>query len=401
MKSSEIRQEFLDFFREKGHEVVKSSSLIPIGDATLLFTNAGMAQFKEYFQGKKTPPYKTAVTAQKCLRAGGKQSDISNVGYTARHHTFFEMLGNFSFGDYFKRDAINYAWELFTVRFKLPKDRLWVTVFRDDDEAEGLWREITGIAAEKIIRLDEKDNFWQMGDTGPCGPCSEILYDQGADVGCGMSDCAVGCDCDRFLELWNLVFMQFDRQVDGTLITLPNPSIDTGMGLERISSILQGKKSNFDTDLFVPIIEIITRKSNIKYGHNKNIDSSIRIIADHIRAVTLMLTDGVIPSNEGRGYVLRKIIRRAVAHCRLIGIDRPFFYTIMDDFIGFFSDIYPDIKRERDTSYEYLKNEELGFFSTLDRALLRLEFNSLKASICCVSNFWHRSLSCVSSSAAL
>jgi alanyl-tRNA synthetase len=373
MKSKEIRQEFLNFFKEKGHEIIKSASLVPKGDPTLLFTNAGMVQFKDYFLGKKTPPFSRAATSQKCLRAGGKQSDIQNVGYTARHHTFFEMLGNFSFGDYFKRDAIIMAWELFTERFKLPKERLWVTIFRDDDEAEVLWRENTSIAPDRIIRLGEKDNFWQMGDTGPCGPCSEIIFDQGADVGCGKSDCAVGCDCDRYLELWNLVFMQFERQLDGTLLPLPKPSIDTGMGLERITAALQGKKSNFDTDLFVPIIEIITSKSHIKYGSNSNTDSSIRIIADHIRSVTFMLTDGVIPSNEGRGYVLRKIIRRAVAHSRLIGIERPFFHTILDDFIRFFSDVYPEIRRERDTSYEFLRQEELGFFLTLDRALLRYQ----------------------------
>lgn len=373
MKSSEIRQEFLGFFREKGHEIVRSASLVPKGDPSLLFTNAGMVQFKDYFLGRRTPPYKRAATSQKCLRAGGKQSDIQNVGYTARHHTFFEMLGNFSFGDYFKRDAIIFAWELFTKRFKLPKERLWVTIFRDDDEAEALWRENTDISSDRIIRLGEKDNFWQMGDTGPCGPCSEIIFDQGGDVGCRKTDCAVGCDCDRFLELWNLVFMQFERNADGSLTKLPNPSIDTGMGLERISSILQGKKSNFDTDLFVPIIKAITNKTQITYGRDNNIDSSIRIIADHIRAVTFMLSDGVIPSNEGRGYVLRKIIRRAVAHSRLIGIETPFFHTIMDDFIEFFSDVYPEIKSERDTSYEFLKQEELGFFSTLDRALLRYQ----------------------------
>ena len=257
MNSREIRRAFLDFFVSKGHELVRSSSLIPKGDPTLLFTNAGMVQFKSIFLGEETRPYKRATSCQKCLRAGGKHSDIENVGHTARHHTFFEMLGNFSFGDYFKREAISFAWELLTEWFKLPEERLWVSIYEEDDEAASLWKDVTGIKEDRIVRLGAKDNFWQMGDTGPCGPCSEIIIDQGPDVGCGREECSVGCDCDRYLEIWNLVFMQYNRNEKGELIPLPRPSIDTGMGLERITAVLQGKLNNFDTDIFSGIISSI------------------------------------------------------------------------------------------------------------------------------------------------
>ncbi|MFA5354736.1 MAG: alanine--tRNA ligase, partial [Thermodesulfovibrionales bacterium] len=319
MKSSEIRKQFLEFFRSKGHEVVTSSSLIPRNDPTLLFTNAGMVQFKSVFLGEESRSYTRATTCQKCLRAGGKHSDLENVGHTARHHTFFEMLGNFSFGDYFKRDAILFAWELLTGVFNLPKDRLWVSVFESDDEAASLWQELTDISPDQIVRLGAKDNFWQMGDTGPCGPCSEIILDQGEDLGCGKPDCAVGCDCDRYLELWNLVFMQYNRDEAGNLTPLPRPSIDTGMGLERITAVLQGKRNNFDSDLFSPIIAAVEALSGSAYGKTPETDASIRVIADHMRAMSFLLADGLMPSNEGRGYVLRRIIRRASRHARLLG----------------------------------------------------------------------------------
>ncbi len=266
MKSIEVRKTFLDFFISKGHERVGSSSLIPRNDPTLLFTNAGMVQFKSVFLGEEKRPYSRAASCQKCMRAGGKHSDLENVGHTARHHTFFEMLGNFSFGDYFKKDAILFAWELLTGWYALPKDRLWATVFQEDDEAEILWKEHTDIPHDRIVRLGARDNFWQMGDTGPCGPCSEIVIDQGEEVGCGRPDCKIGCECDRFLELWNLVFMQFNRDESGKLSPLPRPSIDTGMGLERISAVLQGKRNNFDTDIFAPIISAIVSASGKRYG---------------------------------------------------------------------------------------------------------------------------------------
>ena len=283
MTGGEIRNTFLEYFRSKGHEVVESSSLIPGNDPTLLFTNAGMVQFKSVFLGQETKPYRRAATSQKCMRAGGKHNDLENVGHTARHHTFFEMLGNFSFGDYFKSEAIEFAWELLTEVYKLPKDRLWATVYEDDDEAAGLWVKLTGVPADRVVRLGAKDNFWQMGDTGPCGPCSEIIIDQGPEIGCGRPDCAVGCDCDRYLEIWNLVFMQFDRDKSGTLNPLPKPSIDTGMGLERLASVLQGKHNNFDSDIFGPIVAAICRYSGKKYHADLKTDTAIRVIADHMR----------------------------------------------------------------------------------------------------------------------
>lgn len=382
MKVKEIRSAFLDFFKKKGHEVVKSSSLLPRNDPTLLFTNAGMVQFKSVFQGQETRPYSTAATCQKCIRAGGKHSDIENVGFTARHHTFFEMLGNFSFGDYFKGDAIVYAWELLTEWFRLPVDKLWVSVYEDDDEAISLWKDNTNINPAHIVRLGAKDNFWQMGDTGPCGPCSEIIIDQGEDVGCGKPGCAVGCDCDRYLELWNLVFMQYDRGSDGRLIPLPKPSIDTGMGLERIASVLQGKRNNFDTDLFVPIIEAIlshigsshigsshtiSSPAGLNYGKGAKTDSSIRVIADHVRSVTFLLAEGLMPSNEGRGYVLRRIIRRASRHARLVGGERPFLYEIVGAVAEAMGDTYPEVTKDVKRSGDILRFEEERFFRALEK----------------------------------
>ncbi|HYQ47749.1 MAG TPA: alanine--tRNA ligase, partial [Thermodesulfovibrionales bacterium] len=330
MISSEIRKTFLEYFRSRGHEVVRSSSLIPGNDPTLLFTNAGMVQFKSVFLGEEKKPYYRAASSQKCMRAGGKHNDLENVGHTARHHTFFEMLGNFSFGDYFKKDAIIFAWELLTEYYKLPKEKLWATVYEDDDEAAQLWKELTGIPTNRIVRLGAKDNFWQMGDTGPCGPCSEILIDQGESVGCGKPDCAVGCDCDRFLEIWNLVFMQFDRTREGTLAPLPKPSIDTGMGLERLSAVLQGKHNNFDTDLFTTIIAAICGHSGKKYHADRLTDIAIRVIADHIRSITFLRSEGCVPSNEGRGYVLRRIIRRASRYAKSLDIGEPVLYRLCE-----------------------------------------------------------------------
>lgn len=373
LTGNDIREAFLRYFKGKGHEVVSSSSLIPANDPTLLFTNAGMNQFKGIFLGEEERGYKRAASSQKCVRAGGKHNDLENVGRTARHHTFFEMLGNFSFGDYFKRDAILFAWEFLTVEMGLPKERLWATVFREDDEAESLWLEVTGIPKERITRLDEKDNFWQMGDTGPCGPCSEILIDQGADVGCGRPDCRVGCDCDRFLEIWNLVFMQFNRDPKGKLTPLPRPSIDTGMGLERITAVVQGFKNNYDSDLFSGLIANISKIAGKRYGANADNDVSMRVISDHGRAVTFLIGDGAIPSNEGRGYVLRRIMRRAARHGKLLGLDKPFLYTVSGWIIDQMSDAYPELAGQRDYIARVIKIEEERFSETLDNGLRLLE----------------------------
>ncbi len=373
MKSSEIRNSFLEFFKSKGHEIVKSSSLIPRHDPTLLFANAGMVQFKSVFLGEEKRPYTRAVSCQKCMRAGGKHSDLENVGHTARHHTFFEMLGNFSFGDYFKRDAIFFAWELLTGCYKLPEDRLWVSVYEDDDEAEGLWRELTGIPSERIVRLGAKDNFWQMGDTGPCGPCSEIIIDQGEEIGCGKPDCKVGCDCDRYLELWNLVFMQFNRDESGNLTPLPKPSIDTGMGLERITAVLQGKLNNFDSDLFAPIISAVESLSGVSYGKRPETDISIRVMADHLRAMTFLLSEGLIPSNEGRGYVLRRVIRRAARHAKLLGLEGAVLYKLMDPVVDAMGGVYPELVQERERSAKVLMFEEERFTKTLEQGMRILD----------------------------
>lgn len=382
MKSREIRKAFLDYFSERGHEVVRSSSLIPRNDPTLLFTNAGMVQFKSVFQGAETRPYKRAATCQKSMRAGGKHSDLENVGHTKRHHTFFEMLGNFSFGDYFKREAMGFAWELLTKRFGLQKDKLWVTVYEEDDEAEKLWRDEIGVPKNRIVRLGAKDNFWQMGDTGPCGPCSEIIIDQGEKAGCGKPDCRVGCDCDRFLELWNLVFMQYDRDSGGKLTPLPKPSIDTGMGLERISAVMQGKLNNFDSDAFSAIIDGITSATGVKYGRSDAADISIRVLADHVRASAFLLSDGLMPANDGRGYVLRRIIRRASRHARLLNASDPVLYRVLDAVVDGFGDVYPELIEERERAAKVLKVEEERFSRTLEQGMRILDsiLDGLRAS---------------------
>ena len=369
MKSSEIRTAFLDYFQSKGHKIVPSSPLIPWNDTTLIFVNAGMVQFKKVFLGSEKSPFNRAVSCQKCMRAGGKHSDLENVGHTARHHTFFEMLGNFSFGDYFKKDAILFGWDLLTGQFKLPKEKLYVSVYEQDDEAAGLWAELTGIPDNRIVRLGAKDNFWQMGDTGPCGPCSEIIIDQGSHMGCGKPECSVGCDCDRFLELWNLVFMQFNRDESGQLTPLPKPSIDTGMGLERISAVLQGKQNNFDTDIFGPIISAISSLSGISYGASPENTASMRVIADHIRASIFMLSEGCVPSNEGRGYVLRRIIRRASRHAKLLNIHEPCLYRLTASVIAAIGDVYPEIVQEKNRNEKLLQIEEENFHRTIETSM--------------------------------
>ncbi len=369
MTSSEIRTAFLEYFQSKGHKFVPSAPLIPVNDPTLLFVNAGMVQFKTIFLGEEKPPHARTVSCQKCMRAGGKHSDLENVGHTSRHHTFFEMLGNFSFGDYFKKDAILFSWELFTESFKLSDENLYVSVYEKDDEAATLWSDVIGLPNKKIVRLSAKDNFWQMGDTGPCGPCSEIIIDQGSQIGCGKPDCAVGCDCDRFLELWNLVFLQYNKDDKGNLSPLPKPSIDTGMGLERITAVLQGKTNNFDTDLFEPIIKDISKLTGIQYGLSINTDASIRVIADHIRATVFLLSEGLVPSNEGRGYVLRRVIRRASRHARLLNLHEPCLYKLIDSVITVMGRHYPEIKKERKRTIKLLKIEEENFLRTFETGM--------------------------------
>jgi alanyl-tRNA synthetase len=379
VKGNEIRVKFLEYFAVNGHEVIRSSALVPAKDPTLLFTNAGMVQFKDVFLGSDRRHYTRATTAQKCVRAGGKHNDLENVGRTARHHTFFEMLGNFSFGDYFKADAIAYAWEFLTKTMGLPKDRLWATVFRDDDEAAALWPKISGISPERIVRLGEKDNFWAMGDTGPCGPCSEILIDQGPGVGCGRPECAVGCDCDRYLEIWNLVFMQYNRDAAGTLTPLPKPSIDTGMGLERLAAVAQGKQSNFDTDLFAPLLGFIATLSGKRYGADPKNDVSMRVIADHLRATTFLVADGVLPSNEGRGYVLRRIMRRAARHGKMLGLAEPFLHKGVDVVAEAMQGAYPELATHLGFVRKVTRVEEERFTHTLELGLGLLQEVMAKA----------------------
>lgn len=369
MTGNEIRELFLKYFEDRGHTVVKSSDLIPKNDPTLLFTNAGMVQFKDVYLGLEKRDYNRATSSQKCVRAGGKHNDLENVGHTARHHTFFEMLGNFSFGDYFKKDAIKFGWELMTEVYKLPKDKLWVTVFEEDDEAYEIWQKDMGLSPDRVVRMGEKDNFWAMGDTGPCGPCSEILIDQGEEFSCGKPDCKVGCECDRYLELWNLVFMQYDRDKNGKMTPLPNPSIDTGMGLERISAVLQGVKSNYETDLLRGLISSVEEISGKKYGDDPASDVSMRVIADHARAVTFLISDGVFPSNEGRGYVLRRILRRAVRHAKMLGIEEPCLYRITERVRDIMHDAYPELDERIEFVKEVVENEEERFFETIDRGL--------------------------------
>ncbi|MEE9182328.1 MAG: alanine--tRNA ligase [candidate division NC10 bacterium] len=370
---AEVRQAFVDYFAARGHAIVPSSSLVPKADPTLLFTNAGMVQFKDCFLGGDKREYSRATSCQKCVRAGGKHNDLENVGKTARHHTFFEMLGNFSFGDYFKDAAITYAWEWMTVDLGLPPERLWATIYKDDDEAFELWQKVAGLPADRIVRLGEKDNFWAMGDTGPCGPCSEIIFDQGAEVGCGRDTCSVECDCDRYLELWNLVFMQFNRDSSGALTPLPKPSIDTGAGLERITAVVQGVYSNFDTDLLRPLITAVEELIGRPYGVTERDDISMRVIADHARAVTFLLSDGVLPSNEGRGYVLRRIVRRALRHGKLLGLEGLFLTRITGRVIDLMKGQYPELLGSRDRVGRETLAEEERFGHTLRMAIPRLE----------------------------
>ncbi|HKY32019.1 MAG TPA: alanine--tRNA ligase [Candidatus Polarisedimenticolia bacterium] len=369
MKGSEVRSRFLGYFEERGHARVRSSSLIPSGDPTLLFSNAGMNQFKEVFLGRETRAYRRAASSQKCLRVSGKHNDFDQVGRTARHHTFFEILGNFSFGDYFKREAIAFAWELVTRELAIPAARLWVTVFRDDEEAAALWPEVAGLPPSRVVRLGEKDNFWAMGDTGPCGPCSEIYFDQGPGVGCRQETCSVACGCDRYLEFWNLVFMQFDRQPDGSMKPLAAPSIDTGAGLERLAAILQGVDSNYKSDLFLPLIESIAGRSGARYGADQASDVSLQVIADHLRALTFLIADGVIPSNEKRGYILRRIIRRALAYGRNLGLEKPFLHEHTGDVVAMMGGAYPELARERARIAEVCRREEETFGASLARGL--------------------------------
>jgi alanyl-tRNA synthetase len=365
MNFREVREKFLDYFKSHGHEIVASSSLVPRDDPTLLFTNAGMVQFKSLFLGEEKRGYTRAATSQKCVRAGGKHNDLENVGYTARHHTFFEMLGNFSFGDYFKEEAISWAWELLIEGYRLAAERLWISIYKDDDEAFRIWEREIGVPPERIVRLGDKDNFWAMGDTGPCGPCSEIHFDQGESMSCGKPDCAVGCDCDRYLEIWNLVFTQFDRDPEGNLNPLPKPNIDTGMGLERIAAVVQGVTSNYDTDLFEGLIRRIEDLSEKRYGGDKKQDVSFRVIADHARAVSFLIGDGIMPSNEGRGYALRRIIRRAIRFGQVLGLNDPFFHQIASEVIDVMGQDYGELVSSREFIEGVIVNEEKRFADTL------------------------------------
>ncbi|MED5511009.1 MAG: alanine--tRNA ligase [Pseudomonadota bacterium] len=369
MKSSaDIRKLFLDFFAGKGHEVVPSSPLVPANDPTLLFTNAGMVQFKDTFLGQETRAYTRAVTTQRCVRAGGKHNDLENVGYTARHHTFFEMLGNFSFGDYFKREAIQYAWEFLTDTLGLPPEKLWVTVFEEDDEAADIWLKEIGISAERFSRIGAKDNFWSMGDTGPCGPCSEIFYDHGPDVAGGPPGTPEE-DGDRYIEIWNLVFMQFNRSADGSLTPLPKPSVDTGMGLERLAAVLQNVHNNYDIDLFQHLIKAIQALSGTEDSSN----FSLRVIADHIRSCSFMIADGVHPSNEGRGYVLRRIIRRAIRHGHKLGLKDAFFHKLVQPLVDEMGEAFPELAQAQSLVEKALLQEENRFADTLDNGLRILD----------------------------
>ena len=380
MKSAEIRQQFLDFFASKGHQIVSSSSLVPHEDPTLLFTNAGMNQFKDVFLGFDKRPYTRATTSQKCVRAGGKHNDLENVGYTARHHTFFEMLGNFSFGDYFKRDAIKYAWELLTEVYKLPKDKLTVTVYAEDDEAYDIWTKEIGVPVERVIRIGDNkgaryasDNFWMMGDTGPCGPCTEIFYDHG-EKHWGGPPGSPEEDGDRFIEIWNNVFMQFNRDEAGVMHPLPKPSVDTGMGLERVSAVLQGVHANYEIDLFQALLKAAARETS-----DADMDSpSLRVLADHIRACSFLLADGVIPGNEGRGYVLRRIIRRAIRHGYKLGARAAFFHKMVPDLVAEMGMAYPELGQNQAKIVATLKQEEDRFFETIEHGMAILE-GELKA----------------------
>lgn len=372
---NELRKKFLAFFKSKDHLILQSYPLVPENDPTLLLVGAGMAPFKPFFTGKMNPPHPRISTSQKCVRTG----DIENVGRTARHHTFFEMLGNFSFGDYFKKEAIAWAWEFITEQLQMPKDRLWITIHTEDDEAFAIWNNDIHIPADRIIRME--DNFWEIGP-GPCGPCSEIYFDLGEERGCGKPECAVGCDCDRFLEIWNLVFTQYDRDEAGNYTPLAKKNIDTGAGLERIASVLQNKKSNFETDLLFPLIEHAAKVANVEYGADNKVDISLKVIADHIRSMTVMIGDGILPSNEGRGYVLRRILRRAVRHARLLGIEKLFLVPMVDVVIAIFAEAYPDLAEKQSYIKKVIQLEEERFQTTLVQGmeLLNGHIQSLKKS---------------------
>lgn len=378
LTAKEIREKFLAYFEKNNHKRIASSSLIPHNDPTLLFCNAGMVQFKNVFLGREDIGTKRATTAQKCLRVSGKHNDLENVGRTARHHTLFEMLGNFSFGDYFKEDAMRFAWGFVTEELKLPKDRLYVTVYIDDDEAYNLWKDKIGVDPERIFRIPGKDNFWSMGDTGPCGPCSEIFVDQGEDMACG-DNCGIGkCDCDRFLEIWNLVFMQFNQKADGTREKLEHPCIDTGMGLERIAAVCQNKRSNFDSDIFQEIIQFTAKDAGVEYSFSlpdtNDVDTALRVIADHSRAAAFLIAEGVLPSNEGRGYVLRRLIRRALRFGTLIGLNKEaFMYKTVGQVIETMGSAYPELVKNKDFVLKVVREEEDRFRTTLEKGLLLLE----------------------------
>ena len=371
--AAELRRSFLDYFASFEHQIVSSSPLVPKDDPSLLFTNAGMVPFKKVFLGQEGRNYTRAVSSQKCLRVGGKHNDLENVGRTARHHTFFEMLGNFSFGDYFKEEAIYFAWKYLTKELQLPSERLYISVYKEDEEAAKLWKKVANVPSEKIYWLDEKENYWSMGDTGPCGPCSEILIDQGSDMACGPK-CEIGvCDCDRFLELWNLVFMQYNKDENGQLNPLPHPNIDTGMGLERISAVCQGVYSNFDTDLFKGMIQSMAYKAKVNYGADADTDTALRVIADHCRAIPFMIADGILPANEGRGYVLRRLVRRAYRFGKFLGMDEPFLYQICEQMVGEMGEAYPELRKTNEFMTRVIRQEEENFGRTLDNGLVMLE----------------------------
>jgi alanyl-tRNA synthetase len=369
MTGNEIRKKFLDYFEKHTHQIVRSSSLVPSDDPTLLFVNAGMVQFKRCFLGEEKRGYVRAATSQKCVRAGGKHNDLENVGYTARHHTFFEMLGNFSFGDYFKEKAIDFGWDLLTNGYGLPEEKLWVSIYLDDDEAHELWHKNIGVPEEKILRFGEEDNFWAMGDTGPCGPCSEIHMDRGEAYGCDRPDCAVGCECDRFLEIWNLVFMQFNREASGKMDPLPKPSIDTGMGLERLVALIQDVPTNYDIDLIRPIMQKVEELAETKLGQAWESDVAMKVIADHSRAASFLIGDGILPSNEGRGYVLRRIMRRAIRYGRNIGLTDPFLHKTAEVVFDIMKPAYPDLIDAKAFITNVIQNEEVRFSETLDHGL--------------------------------
>ena len=369
MTGEDVRRKFLKYFEKHNHQVVRSSSLVPQDDPTLLFVNAGMVQFKRVFLGEEKRGYVRATTSQKCVRAGGKHNDLENVGYTARHHTFFEMLGNFSFGDYFKEKAVEFGWDLLTDGYGLPEDKLWVSIYLDDDEAAEIWHKQAGVPEDRIVRFGEEDNFWAMGDTGPCGPCSEIHLDRGVEFGCGRPDCKIGCDCDRYLELWNLVFMQFNRDASGKMTPLPKPSIDTGLGLERMASILQKVPTNFDTDLILPIMQRVESLSGNRLGESDRTDVAMKVIADHSRAAAFLIGDGILPSNEGRGYVLRRIMRRAIRYGRNIGLVKPFLHQTVKVVTDIMQTAYPELVEGKAFITNVVENEEVRFSETLDSGL--------------------------------